>query len=161
MAAALAGHALIAPNTELAAATLDALERCHRASGREIWPTPEVRDFRGWLRELHAQQQLAGGGLPRCLSDIEERELWRDIVTANASRPEALDPGTAARLAQRARRTVLEYAIPWRAVAAQSSAETEVFLDWNRQFDARCRALDCVDVDSLIGRIEVRIASQH
>ena len=153
MAAALAGHAVVAPNSELAAAALDALERSHRAAGREIWPTPEVRDFRGWLRELHAQQQLAGGGLPRCLSDIEERELWRDIVTANAL-PEALDPTTAARLAQRARRTVVEYAIPWRAVAAQSSAETEVFLDWNRQFDARCRALDCVDVDSLIGRID-------
>jgi len=155
MAAALAGDALIAPNTELAAAVLDALERSYRAAGREFWPTPKVRDFRSWLRELHAEQQLAGSGLPRCLSDIEERELWRDIVTANASHPEALDPATAARLAQRARRVVVEYAIPWRAVAAQSSVETEIFLDWNRQFEERCSALDCVDVDSLIGRIEI------
>lgn len=138
----------------MSAALLHALERTYLAAGREVWPTPQVRDFRGWLRELHAQQQLACGGLPRCLSDFEERELWRDIVAADDSRPEALDPGIAARLAQRARRSVIEYAIPWRAVSAQGSAETEIFLEWNRQFEERCRSLNCFTVDDVPGRIE-------
>ena len=48
-----AGHTILAPNTELAAALFDAIERAHRDSGREIWPTPRVRDFGGWLREQH------------------------------------------------------------------------------------------------------------
>jgi ATP-dependent helicase/nuclease subunit B len=153
-AAASAGGTVLAPHTEMSTALLHALERTYLAAGREVWPTPQVRDFRGWLRELHAQQQLACGGLPRCLSDFEERELWRDIVAADDSRPEALDPGIAARLAQRARRSVIEYAIPWRAVSAQGSAETEIFLEWNRQFEERCRSLNCFTVDDVPGRIE-------
>ena len=154
MAAALAGHTVLTPHTELSAALLRALERAYQEAGREVWPTPRVRDFRGWLREQHAEQQLAAGGVLRCLSDFEERELWREIVTGDVARPEVLDPGVAARLAQRARRTVVEYAIPWAALAAQASQETEVFLDWNRQFEERCRALNCLTVESLLERCE-------
>ena len=141
---------MLTAHIEMSVALLHALERSYQLAGREIWPTPPVLDFRGWLRERHADQHLAVGGLPRCLTDFEERELWREIISSDASRPEALDAGVAARLAQRARRTVIEYAIPWHAVATHASAETEVFLDWNRQFDERCRSLNCVAVESLL-----------
>jgi ATP-dependent helicase/nuclease subunit B len=153
MAAALAGHTVLAPNNELATLLFDALERAHRAAGREVWPTPQVRDFGSWQRDRYAQRQLTGA-LPRCLTEIEERELWRDVVASSESRPGDLDPATAARLARRARRTVIEYGIPWRAVAAQPSEETEVFLQWSRQYDARCRDLGCVSSDDLTGHIE-------
>ncbi len=138
------------PHVELSAALLRALERSYQLAGREVWTTPQVRDFRGWLREQHAEQHLARGGSPRCLTDFEEREMWRAIISADASRGESVDPGVAARLAQRARRSILEHAIPWHQVVAQASAETETFLDWNRQFEERCRASNCVTAESLL-----------
>ena len=78
--AASAGQTILTPNTELATALLDYVERRHVAAGHEIWPTPRIRDFSGWLREGHAQRQLTDATLPRCLSDIEERELWRRVI---------------------------------------------------------------------------------
>jgi probable DNA repair protein len=149
VAAALAGHTVLAPNQEMATLVFEALERALRTAGREVWPTPQVRDFGSWQRDQHAQRQLTEGALPRCLTEIEERELWRDVVAASDSRPDALDPGTAARMARRARRTVIEYGIPWSAVAAHPSEETEVFLQWVASYDERCRALGCISSDDL------------
>ena len=60
MAAVAAGHTVLAPNTELAAALFDAVERTYQDAGREVWPTPRVRDFGGWLREGHVGRQLNG-----------------------------------------------------------------------------------------------------
>jgi hypothetical protein len=40
MAAVTDGHTLLAPNTELAAALFDAVERIHQETGRDVWPTP-------------------------------------------------------------------------------------------------------------------------
>ncbi|HXI76705.1 MAG TPA: hypothetical protein VNH21_06195, partial [Steroidobacteraceae bacterium] len=151
MAAVAAGHTVLTPNTELAAALFDAAERMYQESGREIWPTPRVRDFGGWLREGYAGRQLQDAATPRALSDIEERELWREVIDASEVGRDMLDPGGAARAARRARRALYEHGIPLRAVAAQASAfeESRVFLGWNGEFAARCRLLDCISGDEL------------
>ena len=57
MAAAADGHTILAPNTELAAALFDAVERNHQDAGREVWPTPRVRDF--GLKELAGLTNLS------------------------------------------------------------------------------------------------------
>ena len=152
MAAVTAGHTVLAPNTELAAALFDAVERTHLEAGREVWPSPRVRDFGSWLREQHAARQLRDAGSPRLLGDIEERELWRQVIDSSGVSPDILDPTGAARAARRARRAIHEYGIPIRAIAAHASGSEEVraFLDWNGIFDERCRALDCISADELL-----------
>ncbi len=155
MAAVKAGHTILAPNTELAAALYDAVERTYRDSGLDIWATPRVRDFGGWLRDEHVQAQLTDSTSPRLLGDIEERELWRTLIEAGDSKPDFLDPAAAVRAARRARRALFEYGIPLRAVAEQGagSEESEAFLDWNRQFDERCRDMHWIGADELLGKM--------
>lgn len=152
MAAVMAGQTVLAPNTELAAALFDAVERNHLEAGRDVWPTPRVLDFGSWLRERHADRQLRDLGAPRVLDDIEERELWRDVIASNGSDQDILEPTAAARAARRARRTVEAYGIPLQAVAehGSASAESSAFLHWNRLFDERCRALECISADELL-----------
>jgi ATP-dependent helicase/nuclease subunit B len=152
MAAVTAGHTILAPNTELAAALFDAVERTHQDAGRDVWPTPRVRDFGSWLREQHAGRQLRDAALPRALSDIDERELWRAVIGSSDGDLGPIEPTGAVRAARRARRAIYEYGIPLQAVAdhASVSEESRVFLDWNRQFDERCRALDCISADELL-----------
>lgn len=150
LAAAAAGGTVLAPNAELAAALFDAIEQAHRDAGEEVWPTPQVRDFSGWLRERHAQRQLLDSNSPRALSEVEERELWRSVIDASERGRDFLDPAGAARAARRARRTLREYAIPLQALAAERSEEVEAFLEWNQTFERRCRELDCIGADALL-----------
>jgi ATP-dependent helicase/nuclease subunit B len=150
LAAVAAGRTVLAPNTELAAALFDAVQRVHREAGDEVWPTPRVHDYSSWLREQHAQRQLADAVAPRLLSEVEERELWRAVIDSAQIGTDFLDPAGAARAARRARRTLFEYAIPIRALDAAQSEETAAFLEWNGAFERRCRALGCVSADSLL-----------
>ena len=122
MTAVTAGHTVLAPNTELAAALFDAVERAYRDAGREVWPTPRVRDFGGWLREMHVRRQLTDATLPRVLSDIDERELWRAVIDSSEAGRTLAEPTGAARAARRARRAIHEYGIPLQSIADQTSA---------------------------------------
>jgi ATP-dependent helicase/nuclease subunit B len=153
MTAVAAGHTVLAPNAELATALFDAVERTHQEAGRELWPTPRIRDFGGWLRERHAERQLSEAMTPRVLSDIEERELWRAVIDSSEAGQSMLEPAGAVRAARRARRAVHEYGIPFRALAehATASEESRVFLEWNRQFDLRLKSLECMGGDELLG----------
>ncbi len=153
MAAVAAGHTVLAPNAELAAALFDAVERAHQACGREVWPTPRVRDFGSWLLELHSKRQFEEAAAPRVLGDIDERELWRAVVESSDVGREILEPAGAARAARRARRAIREYGIPFSAVEldAASAEESRVFLEWNRRFEERCRALGCISAAELLG----------
>jgi ATP-dependent helicase/nuclease subunit B len=153
MAAVTAGHTVLTPNTELAAALFDAVERTYLDTGREVWPTPRILDFGSWLREQHARSQLRDIGAPRVLGDIEERELWRDVIDSSAAGGDILEPTGAARAARRARRALHEYGIPLPALAEHGaeSQEALTFLEWDRAFEQRCRALDCVSADRLLG----------
>jgi probable DNA repair protein len=154
MAAIETGHTVLAPNTELAAALFAAAERGHQAAGRDVWPTPCVRDFGGWLREQHAARQLRDAGSARLLGEVDERELWRIVIDSSDLGRQVLEPAGAARAARRARRALYEYGIPLLAVAEHGTAaeESQAFLDWNRRFDELCRDLNCISADELLGR---------
>jgi probable DNA repair protein len=147
-----AGHTVLAPNAELAAALFDVVERMHVAAGHGVWATPRVRDFDGWLREQYAQRQLSDASLPRVLGDAEERELWRTVVLESDAGDEFLDPEGAARSARRARRTMLDYAIPKQALAAYATEEALAWLRWDAAFDERCRAFNSIAADRLLGQ---------
>lgn len=146
-----AGLTILVPNTELAAALTDAVERSHRDSGREVWPTPRIRDFTGWLKDRHVRRQLIDSTVPRCLTNVEERELWRDAVLDSDLERKFLEPSGAARAARRAHRAVREYGIPMTAIAADGGEESAMFQDWSARFSERCRGFGCVSADDLLG----------
>jgi probable DNA repair protein len=140
-AALAAGRTVLAPNTELAAALFDAAERERRSLGLEVWATPQVRDFGSWLRDHQERAHLEDPKVPRPISDIEERELWRQVIESSLFSQNLLEVGVAARAARRARRLMLDYAIPWNKVLEEATDEAQAFFAWHREFEARCRSL--------------------
>ncbi|HTV95314.1 MAG TPA: PD-(D/E)XK nuclease family protein [Steroidobacteraceae bacterium] len=144
---------MLAPSVELATALLDAVERGQRMRGREVWPTPQVHDFGAWLKEQHVRRQLLDASTPRCLADAEERELWRGVVLDLDSSGQFLEPGGAARAARGARRAMYEHAIPLAALRAYGTEESQALTLWIGQFEARCRALNCIGPGELLGAL--------
>jgi ATP-dependent helicase/nuclease subunit B len=149
--AAGAGHTILVPNSELAAALFDAVERMHVEAGHDLWPTPRIREFGSWLRECYGERQRSDASLPRVLSDIEERELWRAVILESAAGGEFLEPAGAARSARRARRAMFEYGIPMGSLAQFPTEETLALINWNRGFEDRTRDLGCIASDQLLG----------
>jgi probable DNA repair protein len=149
--AAAAGRIVLVPSAELATALVDAVERAHRQAGHEIWPTPKILDFGTWLKARHLERQLVDSALPRCLSDAEERKLWRRVVLESAASAQFLEPSGAARAAQRARRATFEYGIPRGAIDAYGTEETQAFAAWRAAFESRCRDLRVIGADELLG----------
>jgi ATP-dependent helicase/nuclease subunit B len=145
-----AGLTLLAPNTELAQALFDRVERQHVAAGHDLWPTPRIRDFSGWLRQVYSERQLQDSALPRCLSDTEERELWRSVVLDSTGGADLLEPHGAAQSGRRARRAMLEFGIPIQKLEDYATDESLALLQWIRRFDERCRELKCISADSLL-----------
>ncbi|HEY2686209.1 MAG TPA: PD-(D/E)XK nuclease family protein [Steroidobacteraceae bacterium] len=141
-AALAAGRTVLAPNTELAAALFDAAEREQRALGLRLWATPKVRDFGSWLREQQERAHLEDAKVLKPISDIEERELWRQVIESSLFSQNLLEVGVAARAARRARRLMLDYAIPWAKVLEEATDESQAFYAWHREFEARCRSLN-------------------
>lgn len=148
--AAAAGHAVVVPSAELARALFEALEAGQRATGRGLWRTPRVLEFGAWQRELHLKALLTDAARPRVLSELEERELWRQVIEASPGAADLLDVGVVARAARRARRAMADHGIPWSELRQEPSEETRVFLDWNQGFDARCESLAAISSDSVL-----------
>ncbi|HLW24956.1 MAG TPA: PD-(D/E)XK nuclease family protein [Steroidobacteraceae bacterium] len=143
------GCTVLTPNSELAAALLDAIERTYRAAGRELWPTPRVREFGGWLVDRHLEELQPGVARARILSEVEERELWLQVVQSGASAELSIEPAAAARAARRARRAMVEHGIELEALRAEPTEEASALLEWSLRFDERCRALECLSADAL------------
>ncbi|MDE2305617.1 MAG: PD-(D/E)XK nuclease family protein [Gammaproteobacteria bacterium] len=139
---------MLAPSRELAAALFEAVERAHRDSGRAVWPTPRIRDFGSWLREHHDRRLAAGAVRSRCLEDVEERHLWREVLAADAGGVQ--DPEGLADAARRARRAMREHAIPFEALNGAAGEEAELLGRWIARFDLRCRELGCVASEDLL-----------
>lgn len=144
------GCTILAPTAELGSALFDAVQRSHVACGHEVWPTPRIRDFSGWLRDEYAKRQLVDPSLPRALTDIEERELWRASVEDSDLGREFSDAGGAARGARRARRAMAEHGIPLRALADHPTEESLALCAWTQRFEERCSDLGCVPADRLL-----------
>jgi ATP-dependent helicase/nuclease subunit B len=152
LAAVDAGRTVLTPSVELQATLFDAVERAQRAAGREVWPTPRIRDFGGWIKERYVERQLADSAGPRCLSEVEERELWRRVVLENDGG--FLEPSGAARAARRARRAMHEYGIPLAEVAAFDGEEARALSIWADRFARHCKELDCIAPGELLASLE-------
>jgi len=147
-----AGLTVLAPSAELARALTEAAQRAHRDDGEQVWRTPRVREFTAWLREQHALREEAGW---RCLSDIEERELWRAVIEQSSYADRLVEPQGAARAAQRARRVMAEFGIPAAALEQSGGDEALALAEWLRRFERRCFELGCLTDDALLATFEV------
>ena len=148
-----AGRVILAPTAEIAAGVLDRIEQQFLAQGREVWPTPQVRDFSGWARQQYDAQCADLADAPRLLEDIEERQLWREVIASSAIAAEFSDAAGAARAARQAVRTMHDYGIEPAALQDYPGLESTALLQWIESFDERCRQLNALSADCVPRRL--------
>ena len=145
-----AGRTVLAPTAETAAALIDRIEAHFARTQRDVWRTPQIRDFSGWVRQQYERQNFDRAGAPRVFSDIEERQVWRDILARSDIAMDFSDPGGAARSARRAVRALREFQIPVSALSLFPSAEAGALMAWLADFEARGRQLNAIGADRML-----------
>lgn len=139
-----AGFTLLTPTQRLARRILSEWELATGAAVGEPL-APRVAALEPWLLDCW-QQAAAAGHLPArlLLSPAQAHELWRQVIAADqaqAGRHDLLQPGAAARLAARARDTLLRWDLDLRSPAARQlfllDEDCGTFLRWADAFDAR------------------------
>ena len=146
--AANAGCTVLAPERRARGGAV----RCDRARAPRLGPRAVADAARARFRQLARGAARSAPvrrtrSTPRCLTDVEERELWRAVVLESASGRQFLEPSGAARAARARAPGDLRIRHPVRAVADYGTEESPTLLDWIERFAQRCRALGCISAD--------------
>ena len=124
---------------------------------RDVWETPDILPWHGWLLSLHARLLTSGEHQIRLLTGNQESLVWEQIADAwnrQQSHEALLRPAAAAAAAAEAWKLVHEWRIDQRELSAYPSPESELLASWFRDFDARCKRnawLSAAELPGLIG----------
>ncbi|MEQ9462979.1 MAG: PD-(D/E)XK nuclease family protein [Haliea sp.] len=139
-----AGYTLLTPTQRLARRVASEWES--RAAGPGTpGEAPEVTALEPWLQSCW-QDAVAGGRLRRrvLLSASQAHEIWRQVIAADQAQPgrhDLLQPGAAARLAARARDSLLRWETDLQASAVRQlfllDEDCATFLRWADAFSGR------------------------
>ncbi len=120
-----AGHTLVTPTAQRAAAVRLAWARHQLAASRTVWRSPDVLPFDAWRERCLDRARAHGLALPRTLALAEETLLWMraaDRLTRDGAVP-LLQSGALADALRQSARLVADHRIPVRLIAADASDE--------------------------------------
>ena len=143
------GDTVLTANHRLARYIQRAWDEHQRASGARAWATAPASAVESWLL-ARWEAAVAAGRLPlrRCLEPAAIHYLWRRVIAADDAGDSGfslLQPGEAARLAQRARDTLLRWRIDCREEAIRQlfrlGGDSAHFLRWLDRFEGELSRL--------------------
>lgn len=107
-----------------------------RAAGHTIWPSPPIRDWDSWLRDLWRDHAFATPNAPILLTPLQERTLWTRIQR-NDDAP-VLSPESMAALAMEAWSLLSAYDAHAARRSPWHETDAERFRLWAAEFDRTC-----------------------
>jgi probable DNA repair protein len=144
------GATVLTPNKRLARHIRLSWDERQRAGGARAWPTAPVLPVESWLLRRWEDAVAAGVAAPRrLLEPAAIRYLWQRVIDADRDASggfSLLQPGEAARLAQRARDTLLRWRIDYTDEPLQQrfrlGGDSSHFLRWQQRFEAELDRLE-------------------
>ena len=123
------------------------------AARRTVWPSPDALTPRAWLeRTLDEAAAGAAAPWPRRLSGAEEWALWREAARHAAREHEFLDDGSLGEALGHAHELAFLYGV--QTAGSALPGETQLYLQAERVFRARCRELGAEPAFALATRLE-------
>ena len=131
------GATIMCASAPLARHLLGRYGRIVAADGRSVWQTPDITAWAAWVRRQHDTLLDTGVATERVLSGAEEQLVWEDIISAWDAYGRLLQVEGAAVSAAQAARTCESHQIKRAALTRGRRPETSIFLEWQKQFEAR------------------------
>jgi len=124
---------------------------------KDVWETPEILPWHGWILSSYARLLTAGEHQDRLLSGNQESLVWEQIAdrwNRQQDHTALLRPAAAAAAAAEAWKLVHEWTIDPLELADYPSPESELLASWFRDFDAHCKTnawLSSAELSGVIG----------
>jgi len=142
---------LVTVNNRLAQESQRRYDRQQAASGRSVWPTPDITPWSAWLRRSYEQLIDTGFTDRILLNPHQERLLWERAVRNSREGGDLLRPGAAARTAQQAWQLVNDWQLGREQLLPGASDETRIYLDWQQGFTEACARQQLISAAELPG----------
>ncbi|SHI72728.1 probable DNA repair protein [Malonomonas rubra DSM 5091] len=139
--AAEKGALVLTANKRLARHLMAAFDQQMQGNGLQVWPTPQIISFEGWLHRCLAE---LGQGW-RLLEGFRARRLWERLIEADSvgSERELLQVSATAREALKAHQ--LSVAYDAEPVFSQLTEDQQVFSRWQQKYQDECRRHNWLD----------------
>lgn len=136
---------LVAPSRQRAAALSAAYSVAMLASGRQVWESPAILSWSGWVdRELDAAR-ARHEGIPRRLSPLASWLLWREAVIESAADLQVLAPELLIDGVRRAHQLLEDWGLELRQAPTDEAA---LLLQAGAHYRRRCTELGVIDGSS-------------
>lgn len=135
IAALETGARVLTVNTRLARTVRESWHRRRAAAGERAWDGPLVLPWGAWLDRCWRETiSAAAAEVPARLAPAAEAVLWEEIVRGHT---DMIAAESSARLAAEAWRLAHAWQIELDGVAFSSTADTQAFQTWAREFHSR------------------------
>jgi probable DNA repair protein len=118
-----------------------------RVAGHSIWPSPAIRDWDSWLRDLWGDHAFSSPNAPLLLTPLQERTVWTRIQR-NDNAPVA-SPESMAALAAEAWSLLSAYNAHSACRSSWQETDAEHFRLWAAEFDRTCSRHNWVSTSQL------------
>jgi probable DNA repair protein len=132
---------VVVPSQQRAEAVHRAYAAHALASGRRVWPTPDVLPLEVWATKEIERRCASGERLSRLLTPAEDWLLWRQCTGPLTDEMQLVARGPLADALRRAHQLAIEYGIDLHTMRAPPGSEGRLLLDVARAVAERCREI--------------------
>jgi len=132
------GGTVVVPSRQRAAALRLAHSAAMLSAGRQTWATPDILAWNVWLERGLSEARARLEPVPRRLSSLDDRLLWRAAVCEAAANRQILSPERLTDAVRRAARLLEDYGI---SLPDSGSPEAALLLAARDHYRRRCREL--------------------
>lgn len=131
-----AEHVAVVTSTDRTARTLrQRYNQRQRTAGNSGWRTPQILAWEPWLKILWDQALLDNLETRVILTEIQELEIWRNILAEDKAARQIVAVDNLAGLAQKAWQQMHRYRIPLVRVRNDQTLDTASFYRWGAAFE--------------------------
>ena len=135
------GGTVVVPSQQRAEAVHRAYAAEALASGRKVWPTPDVLPLEVWATKEIERRCASGERLQRLLTPAEDWLLWRQCTATLTDQLDLVARGPLADALRRAHQLAMEYGIDLRSMRAPPDSEGRLLVEVERAVAERSAAI--------------------